>query len=63
MNLVKVKIDLSLSEDMNFYFFDFNYFRQFYGFFYLYLIQKTNDFSIYKMISSAFDLLSFQIGC
>ena len=42
----------SLSEDMNFYY--FNYYRQFHGFFYLYLIQRTNDLSIYKIISSAF---------
>ena len=30
-----------LSEDMNFYFFQFNNFRQFLGFIYLYLRQKN----------------------
>ena len=39
----------SLSEDMNFY-----YFCQFFGFFNIYLLQKTNDVSIYKMISAVF---------
>ena len=44
---------LSLSEDMNFCFFNFSYFRQFFGFFNLYLLQKkTNDVSIYKIIST-----------
>ena len=42
----------SLSENMNFYIFDFNYLRQFHGLFYLYLI--TNDVSIYKITSSGF---------
>ena len=44
----------SLSEDMNFHYFNFNYFRQFFGFFNLYLLQKTNDVSIYKIISPVF---------
>ena len=31
----------TLSEYMNYYFFDFNYFCQFFGFFYLYFQQKS----------------------
>ena len=34
---------------MSFYFFRFNYFHQFSGFFYLYLLEKTNGISIYKI--------------
>ena len=32
--------EVSLNE-MNYYFFGFNYFRQFFGFFYLHLLQKS----------------------
>ena len=45
---------LSLSEDMNFYFFDFNYFCQFFGFFYLFTCYRKTDVSIYKIISAVF---------
>ena len=42
---------------MNFYFFGFNYFRQFFGFFYLfYEKKKKNDVSIYMVILVAFGL-------
>ena len=41
ISYIFTKNTFSLSEDMNFYFFIFKYYRQFSGFLYLYLLQKN----------------------
>ena len=55
-----IEIYQSLSEYMNYYFFSFH---QFFGFIYFYMLQKTNDISIYKIVSAVFLIGLFCIGC
>ena len=49
ISYIFTKNSSSLSEDMNFYFFDFNYFCQFCGFFTFTCYKKVIDFRIYKI--------------
>ena len=44
---------------MYFYCFDLNYFRQFFGFFYFYLLKKTDDASIDNEIGCLRIVLSY----